>query len=84
MCVRRSTSINNPWFRLRFDLDGDAGADGRVKFLDRLAKDQTRVMVFHGSFPGLGHIVTNDNSFDWKPENWEFSPGVKAQCPASE
>lgn len=78
----RSTSISNPWFRLRFDLDKDAGAEGRVKLLDYLAKTRIPVITYHGSFPGFGNIVTNDLTFDWKPRNWEFEEGVNTRCPA--
>lgn len=75
-----STSINNPWFRLRFDLDKDGGAEGRVKLLERLAQEKTLVVGYHGTFPGLGRIVENDLTFDFKPVNWEFSAGVETKC----
>lgn len=75
-----STSINNPWFRLRFDLDKEAGVEGRVKLLDDLAQSKMLVVDYHTSFPGLGRIVANDLTFDWKPFNWEFSEGVKTRC----
>eukprot|EP00171_Calliarthron_tuberculosum_P009895 IDg9895t1 len=77
-----STAVNNPWFRLRFDLEKDAGAVGRVMLLDSLAKSGIPLIAYHASFPGFGRIVTNDLTFDWKPVNWEFSEGVKTRCPA--
>ena len=59
----------------------DAGAVGRVKLLKRLAKERILVVGYHGSFPGLGRIVTNDLTFDFKSVNWEFAEGVKTRCP---
>ena len=75
-----STSINNPWFRLRFDFDRDAGAEGRVKLLDEVAKSKLKVLTYHGSFPGIGYIVRNDLSFDFKPANYEWAKAVRTTC----
>lgn len=77
-----STSINNPWFRLKFDTDMDEAALGRVKFLEKIADTNLTVITYHGSFPGMGKIVTNDLTFDFKPVNWEFQPGVETKCSA--
>lgn len=77
-----STSINNPWFRLRFDLHIDAAVVGRVRLLEELAATGTPILAYHGSFPGIGRIVTNDLTFDFKPVNWEFSKGVSSKCAA--
>lgn len=77
-----STSVNNPWFRLRFDLDKDAGAAGRVKLLDQLAESKIPIVAYHASFPGFGRVVNNDLTFDWKPVNWEFAEGVQTRCKA--
>lgn len=77
-----STSINNPWFRLRFDLHRDAAVVGRVRLLEELAATGTPIIAYHGSFPGIGRIVTNDLTFDFKPVNWEFSKGVSTECAA--
>lgn len=75
-----STSINNPWFRLRFDFNVNDGITGRVKLLDDLARTGTPIIAYHASFPGYGRVVTNDLTFDFKPFNWEFSKGVATTC----
>ena len=75
-----STSINNPWFRLKFDTDKDEAALGRVKFLESIADTNLTVVTYHGSFPGMGRVVKNDLTFDFKPVNWEWQPGVRTVC----
>lgn len=77
-----STSINNAWFRLRFDFDRDAGAEGRVKLLDELADSKLKVLTYHGIFPGIGYIVRNDLTFDFKPTNYEWKKAVRTTCSA--
>lgn len=77
-----TTSINNPWFRSRFDFNGTTGVVGRVKLLDNLASSKTVVIPYHATFPALGRVVANGFGFDFKSVNYEWMSGVSSICQA--
>lgn len=57
------------------------GAAGRAKILDMLAEKKVKTLLFHDSFPGLGHVAPNEVTWSVKRVNWEFSEAVDTMCP---
>lgn len=78
--AEEASSINNPWFWLRFDFKMEDSVVRRVKLLDELAKSEVPALVYHVSFPGYDRTVKKDLAFDLEPVNWEFSQGVRTKC----
>lgn len=75
--------VENPWFRVRFDLRPDDAPLGRYKLLDRAVAERWRVNVMHGAFPALGYVTEDGGTrFRWHEVGGGASPGAVAMCPA--
>jgi glyoxylase-like metal-dependent hydrolase (beta-lactamase superfamily II) len=53
-----------------FDYDPAQAIKSRKAILDRVATEQTMVMGYHFPFPGLGHVVRQDNAYRWEAAQW--------------
>jgi glyoxylase-like metal-dependent hydrolase (beta-lactamase superfamily II) len=54
------------WFAA-VDVIPDEVVYTRRKILERAARDKALVMAFHFPFPGLGHVIKNEKSWQWQP-----------------
>jgi glyoxylase-like metal-dependent hydrolase (beta-lactamase superfamily II) len=61
-------SVQHPTWSIAVDND-HAGAEAmRQQTLARLAADHTRVFAVHFPFPGVGHVVAQDEGLVWKAD----------------
>jgi glyoxylase-like metal-dependent hydrolase (beta-lactamase superfamily II) len=72
-----SDTSNHPKLFVRYpewqpvlDMDGEAAAATRRKFLDRVASDRMLVQGYHFPFPASGHIVRSGSGFELVPVEW--------------
>jgi glyoxylase-like metal-dependent hydrolase (beta-lactamase superfamily II) len=61
-------SVQRPAWSIQVDADHPAAAATRQQMLARLAADRTRVFSGHFPFPGVGHVVAEEQGLMWKPE----------------
>lgn len=57
----------HPDWSPKFDTDPVLGAETRRKVFAQAAQEEVLVMDFHFPFPGLGHIITEGDAFQWQP-----------------
>lgn len=50
--------------------------------LEQLAQERVKTLIYHDSFPGLGYIVPNELTWDFKRVNYEKTQAVQTMCPA--
>jgi glyoxylase-like metal-dependent hydrolase (beta-lactamase superfamily II) len=58
--------VGHPDWHAVFDFSPDQVVATRRRLLSRAAAEKALVLNFHFPFPGLGHIVQNGESFQWK------------------
>jgi hypothetical protein len=44
----------------------------RRKVLDLAATDKAMMLVYHISFPGLGHVARAGDAYRWVPATWNL------------
>ena len=54
------------------DTDPAMGEKSRRKVLELAATDQSLVLSYHISFPGLGRVARAGNAYRWVPELWRW------------
>ena len=62
-----AVQFDHPQVTIGFDSDAKSAAAARAKVFQAVAKDGALVGVSHLSFPGLGHLRSNGNSYQWVP-----------------
>jgi glyoxylase-like metal-dependent hydrolase (beta-lactamase superfamily II) len=65
-----AVQFDHPEVTIGFDSDGKSAAVARLKTFQSLAKDGTLVGASHLPFPGLGHLRSSGQAFDWVPVNY--------------
>jgi glyoxylase-like metal-dependent hydrolase (beta-lactamase superfamily II) len=60
--------LEKPRMEFAYDTDPKMAANTRVKMLDTLAANKTAVMSYHFPWPGLGHVVKNNDGFRYIAE----------------
>lgn len=65
--------LAHPDWQTAFDLDPEAAAATRRRILDQVVEQKTLVLAFHMPFPGLGHIRSREDAYEWEPALWLFS-----------
>jgi glyoxylase-like metal-dependent hydrolase (beta-lactamase superfamily II) len=60
--------LEDPRGEFVFDTDAKQAAATRVRMLDMLTSDRTRMMGYHFPWPGLGHVVKHGEGFHYIPE----------------
>ncbi len=61
-------SVMHPRIEFAFDTDAKQGATTRIRMLDMLATQQTRILAYHFPWPGIGHIAKRGDGFHYTPE----------------
>jgi glyoxylase-like metal-dependent hydrolase (beta-lactamase superfamily II) len=61
--------LQQPEWRPVFDVLPDEATTTRRRLLDRAAADQSLVLLTHFPFPGLGHVATRGEGWEWLPSN---------------
>ncbi|MEC9367978.1 MAG: MBL fold metallo-hydrolase, partial [Pseudomonadota bacterium] len=65
-------SFEHPEWRPGTDLDGETAEQSRRQMLDMGATDKPLALVYHVSFPGLGHVARAGNAYRWVPATWKW------------
>lgn len=66
--------LDHPSWRTAFDYDPLQAARTRRALLDSAAADETFLMAYHMPFPGLGRVLSNDDSYVWHAARWRLNP----------
>lgn len=61
-------SFRHPDWHPRMDLLKDKAVTTRRALLDRLATDQTRIIGYHLTPPGIGHVEASDGGYRFVPQ----------------
>jgi glyoxylase-like metal-dependent hydrolase (beta-lactamase superfamily II) len=67
--------LQNPNASIEYDSDAAAAKRSRQTVLALAASKGYLIAAAHISFPGLGHVRKNGNTYDWIPVNYEAAPG---------
>jgi glyoxylase-like metal-dependent hydrolase (beta-lactamase superfamily II) len=70
-----SIQLQNPTASVEYDTDAQSAQRSRRAMLQLAASKHLLVGAEHISFPGLGHIRANGNTYDWIPVNYDGDPG---------
>lgn len=72
-------SMNHAWMNFAHpgwyngsDTDGDLAVATRRRLLDMAATDRIPVLGYHFPFPGVGHVMTEGDSYRFIPALWQF------------
>lgn len=65
-------SFEHPGWWPRTDLDNTLAEASRRKFLDMAATDKHLTLVYHLSFPGLGHVARSGTAYRFVPATWQW------------
>lgn len=63
-------SFAHPGWWPRTDMDNEMAEKSRRKMLDMAAADKHLTLVYHVSFPGLGHVARAGEAYRWVPATW--------------
>ena len=62
--------FDHPEVTISFDSDSKAAAAARRQTFQAAARDGTLIGAAHLPFPGLGHLHSDKQAFDWIPVNY--------------
>lgn len=65
-------SFEHPGWWPRTDLEQQVAEASRRKLLDMAATDKAMMLVYHISFPGLGHVARAGDVYRWVPAMWKW------------
>lgn len=66
------TNFAHPDWYNAFDADGDQTVATRKRLLDMAATDRIAILGYHFPFPGVGHVLREDDSYRFLPALWQF------------
>ncbi|MBI1206508.1 MAG: MBL fold metallo-hydrolase [Azospirillum sp.] len=59
--------IERPRIEFAYDTDPKQSAETRVRILDLLTGDRTRILAYHFPWPGIGHFVRQGDGYRYLP-----------------
>jgi glyoxylase-like metal-dependent hydrolase (beta-lactamase superfamily II) len=62
--------MRRPLIEFAYDTDPKLSAQTRLAMLKRLASEKTLVLAYHFPFPGIGHVLADNEAFTWLPAPW--------------
>ena len=65
-------SFEHPDWWPRTDLDSKMAEKSRRSMLEMAATDKHLTLVYHVSFPGLGHVARAGSAYRWVPAIWQW------------
>lgn len=65
-------SFEHPGWWPRTDLDSKMAEKSRRKMLEMAVTNKHLTLVYHVSFPGLGHVARNGTAYRWVPATWQW------------
>lgn len=60
--------VQNPKIEFAFDTDPKQGVATRIRTLDMLAAQKTRILAYHFPWPGIGHVAKRGEGFHYIAE----------------
>ncbi len=67
------TNFAHPDWYNNFDADGEQTVATRRRLLDMAAADRIAILGYHFPFPGVGHVLRQDDSYRFIPALWQFT-----------
>jgi glyoxylase-like metal-dependent hydrolase (beta-lactamase superfamily II) len=67
-------NLEHPDWEVVFDTDPAQAVATRKRVLQQVTASRQEVLAYHMPFPGLGHVRSEDNHYEWKPTLWDFEP----------
>lgn len=67
-------NLENPDWEVVFDGDPEQAVIARRQLLKTVTAERRLLLVPHMPFPGLGHVRTQADAYDWEPIVWQFIP----------
>ncbi|MCM2561414.1 MBL fold metallo-hydrolase [Lutimaribacter sp. EGI FJ00015] len=67
------TNFAHPDWYNNFDADGEQTVATRLRLLDMAAADRISILGYHFPFPGVGHVLREDDSYRFIPALWQFT-----------
>jgi hypothetical protein len=61
------TTLKNPHFIPENDMDPVQAQKTRLEILDLITREKIAFLGYHFPFPGVGHIIKNENSYEFIP-----------------
>ena len=61
------TTLKNPDFIPENDMDPVQAQKTRLEILDLITREKVAFLGYHFPFPGVGHIIKNENSYEFIP-----------------
>lgn len=65
-------SFQHPGWWPSTDLEQQVAEDSRRRLLDMAAAEKAMMLVYHISFPGLGHVARTGDAYRWVPAMWKW------------
>lgn len=65
-------SFAHPGWRPRTDIDPEMAEKSRREILEMAAAEKHMTLVYHVSFPGLGHVARDGSAYRWVPAIWRW------------
>jgi glyoxylase-like metal-dependent hydrolase (beta-lactamase superfamily II) len=65
-------SFEHPDWWPMTDLEQEKAEASRRKLLDMAATDKAMMLVYHITYPGLGHVARAGNVYRWVPAMWKW------------
>lgn len=65
-------SFAHPDWWPRTDIDSEMAEKSRRAILEMAAAEKHMTLVYHVSFPGLGHVARDGNAYRWVPATWRW------------
>lgn len=62
----------HPGWVNNFDMDADTTQNTRKRLLDMAAADRMAVLGYHFPFPGVGHVRTRGDAYEFVPALWQW------------
>jgi glyoxylase-like metal-dependent hydrolase (beta-lactamase superfamily II) len=59
--------LEKPLIEFAYDTDPKQAARTRVRVLDMLSADKTKVLAYHFPWPGIGHVSKAGEGYHWHP-----------------
>lgn len=75
-----AVQFKHPKVAIQFDSDPSKAINQRLKAFSQAAKSRFMVGAAHLSFPGLGHLNSADQGFEFIPLNYHSLPSDKSQA----
>lgn len=68
-------SFERPDWVAKIDMDPELSVKTRKSLLDKAAADRMSVLSYHFPFPGVGHVIKDNEAYRFIPALWKWNEG---------